>query len=327
MEVYIAWVLLCIITTYSLFTQYYDSLLQGKGLIKKSKQIVIIGQTFYLLIASILIIAGYGLVAIVSAQASSVIIVRWLSYHAFFSHEMKQKLQIAVPHPKKEVLKALVPNALKIGLTSLGGFLVQRSAIVIGSLYLTLDEIASYGISIQLISVIAGLAGIYITTYQPKIAQLRVAQNNSFIKELYLKGQIVLLFTYMVGGMGLFFFGEWTLKLVGSQTHLIAQSMLFVSIVVSFLECNHSVAGTILLSKNEVPFFKASLFSGGATVLLLILFFQYMHIGLWAMIAAPGLAQIAYQNWKWPIVVINELEINRRDVSNAIIRIKNSRTK
>jgi hypothetical protein len=271
--------------------------------------------------------AGYGLVAIVSAQASSVIIIRWLSYRAFFSHEMKQKLQIAVPRPKKEVLKSLVPNALKIGLTSLGGFLVQRSAIVIGSLYLTLDEIASYGISIQLISVIAGLAGIYITTYQPKIAQLRVAQNNSLIKDLYLRGQIVLLFTYLVGGMGLFFFGEWTLNLVRSQTHLIAQSMLFLSIVVSFLECNHSIAGTILLSKNEVPFFKAALLSGGATVLLLILFFQYLNIGLWAMIAAPGLAQIAYQNWKWPIVVINELKINRRDVSNAIIRIKNSKSK
>jgi len=326
-EVYIAWVLLCLITTYSLFTQYYDSLLQGKGLIKKSKQIVIIGQSFYLLIASILIMAGYGLVAIVSAQVSSVIIIRLLSYRAFFTKEMKQKLQIAVPHPTKEVLKALVPNALKIGLTSLGGFLVQRSSIVIGSLYLSLDDIASYGISIQLISVIAGLAGIYITTYQPKIAQFRVSQNASFIKDLYLKGQIVLLVTYLVGGIGLIFFGEWTLRLVRSQTNLIAQSMLFVSVVISFLECNHSIAGTILLSKNEVPFFKASLLSGGATVLLLILFFRFLNIGLWAMIAAPGLAQLAYQNWKWPIVVINELEINRRDISNSIIRNRNTRTR
>ena len=54
-EVYIAWAILCLINTYNLYTLYYDSLLQGKGLIKRSKQIVIIGQSVYLTIATILI--------------------------------------------------------------------------------------------------------------------------------------------------------------------------------------------------------------------------------------------------------------------------------
>ena len=163
-EVYVAWIILCAINTYNLYTLYYDSLLQGKGLIKRSKQIVIIGQTVYLGIASILIMAGFGLIAIVSAQASSVIIVRWLSYHFFFTPELKLKLKESVSRHKNEVLKAITPNAIKIGLTSLGGFMVQRSAIIIGSLYLSLEEIASYGITMQLIGVIAGLAGIYTIT-------------------------------------------------------------------------------------------------------------------------------------------------------------------
>src|ERR1019366_6074958 len=74
-EVYIAWALLCVINTYNIFTLYYDSLLEGKGLIKRAKQIVIIGQTVYLIIAALMIIYQFGLVAIVSAQASSVFIV------------------------------------------------------------------------------------------------------------------------------------------------------------------------------------------------------------------------------------------------------------
>lgn len=320
--VYIAWVLLCVITTYNLFTLYYDSLLQGKGLVKKSKQIVIIGQTVYLLIASLLIMAGYGLVAIISAQASSVIIVRWLSYHAFFTRDIKLKLQNAISRSKTEVLKAIYPNAVKIGLTSLGGFMVQRSAIVIGSLYLPLKEIASYGITMQLIYVIAGLAGIYTATYQPKIAQLRVEQNDFVIKELYLKGEIVLMLTYIMGGMALLILGEWAIKFIGSQTQLMPKLLLFISIIVSFLESNHSIAGTILLSKNEVPFFKASLFSGGATVLLMLLFFQFLNFKLLAMIVAPGIVQGVYQNWKWPLEVINELEINKGDVSKAIKKMK-----
>jgi len=58
-EVYIAWGLLCAINTYNIYTLYYDSLLQGKGLIKKSKQIIIIGQAVYLIIATVLILKGF----------------------------------------------------------------------------------------------------------------------------------------------------------------------------------------------------------------------------------------------------------------------------
>lgn len=320
-EVYIAWIILCAINTYNLYTLYYDSLLQGKGLIKRSKQIIIIGQIIYLVIASSLIISGYGLIAIVSAQASSVIIVRWMSYNSFFTAELKQKLKETATHSKNEVLKAITPNALKIGLTSLGGFMVQRSAIIIGSLYLSLEEIASYGITMQLIGVIAGLAGIYTATYQPKIAQLRVVENNHGIKEIYLKGQFILLFTYIAGGLGLLILGEWGIRLIGSNTQIMPTYLIFIALVISFLEYNHAIAGGILLTKNEVPFFKAAIYSGVATVIFLLIFSNFTNFGLWAMIYAPGIAQGTYQNWKWPIVVIKELGIKPRDISISIHKI------
>jgi O-antigen/teichoic acid export membrane protein len=322
-EVYISWGLLCIITTYNLFTLYYDSLLQGKGLVKRSKQILIIGQMVYLIIASLFLIAGYGLVAIVSAQASSVIIIRWLSYNAFFSSTIKQKLQTAISHSKNEIFKAIYPNAMKIGLTSLGSFMVSRSAIIIGSMYLKLDNIASYGITLQLISVIVGLSTLYTTTFQPKIAQLRIEQNNSKIKDLYMKGQIIMLVTFIVGGVCLLIIGEWGLKFIGSHTILMPRLLILGALFVLFLENNHSLAGSILISKNEVPFFKASILSGGLTVLLLLLLFHYTNFGLWAMIAAPGFAQGIYQNWKWPIVVINELKITKKDIYKSIVNIIN----
>jgi len=318
-EVYIAWTLLCVINSYNLFTLYYESLLLGKGLVKRSKQIVIVGQTVYLIIATILMMAGYGLVAIVSAQASSVLIIRWLSYNSFFTSELKQRLINVVPRSQKDVLKAIYPNALKIGLTCLGGFMVQRSAIIIGSLYLSLEEIASYGITMQLIGVVTGLASIYTFTYQPKIAQLRVVQNNQAIKELYLYGQKVLLLTYIVGGIGLFILGHWALSFIGSKTQLIPTAILLVAIVYSLLESNHSIAAGIILTKNEVPFFKASLFSGAMTILLLLLLFNFTNSGLWAMIVAPGLSQLVYQNWKWPMVVINDLDITFKDICKIFL--------
>jgi hypothetical protein len=41
------------------------------------------------------------------------------------------------------------------------------------------------------------------------------------------------------------------------------------------------------------------------------------------MILAPGIAQICYQNWKWPLVVIKELHIKPKDYYiSAITTIK-----
>lgn len=313
-EVYIAWILLCFISTYNLFTLYYDSLLQGKGLIKRSKQIVIIGQTVYLCIASILILTGKGLIAIVCAQISSVVIVRWLSYRSFFTKEIKQNLQLSQPRPKKEILQAISPNAIKIGLTALGGFMVQRSAIVIGSLYLSLKDIASYGITMQLIGVIAGMAGIYTSTFQPKIVTLRVENNIPGIKKIFLKGQYVLIATYIVCGMAMLFFGEKILHLIGSKTQLMPFYVMMFALILSFEQSNLMVSAGILITKNEVPFFRASLLSGFVIVAGLFLAFNFNTPSLYIMIIIPLLADLAYQSWKWPMDVIRELNISFKDL-------------
>jgi hypothetical protein len=91
-------------------------------------------------------------------------------------------------------------------------------------------------------------------------------------------------------------------------------AIMALAVIVGFLETNHATAGNILLTKNEVPFFKASLLSGGFTMFLLFLLFNFTHLELWAMILAPGIAQGVYQNWKWPFEVIKELKIKVTDI-------------
>jgi len=319
-EIYISWGILCLINTYNLYTLYYDSLLEGKGLIKRAKQIIIIGQSVYLIVASILILDGFGLIAIVSAQALSVIIVRFLSFRSFFSPSICLSLKTAISKPTREILKAIYPNALKIGLSSLGGFMVTRSAIIIGSLYLTLDEIASYGITIQLISIITSLAGIYTATFIPKIVELRVEHRLQVIKQLYLKGQLVLLFTFIIAGMGLLFIGPFALHLIGSKTELMPFSITALAIFVYLEETNLSIAASILLTKNEVPFFKASMISGGLIIVGLLIGFNFLNLGLIGMILIPLIIDLAYQAWKWPLEVAKDLGLTFSDITNSLTK-------
>jgi len=308
-EVYIAWAILCIINSYSLYTMYYDSLLQGQGLIMKARQIQVVGEFAFLLTAIILILLNFSLIAVVSAQALSIIIRRILSYYTIYTANFKQHLRSVVAQSRKEILKLISPNAVKLGLTGLGGFLITRSAIIIGSLYLSLDTIASFGITMQIVAIIGGLATVYFTAYNPKIAQYRAQNNIVEIKRIYLKTCLLLFGTFVFCGIFLLGLGDWVLSAIGSQTPLLPKFLIATALLVVFLEANHATAGGFLLTKNEVPFFKASLISGAATVLLLFVFLGYAQMGVWGMILAPGIAQICYQNWKWPMVVVKELKI------------------
>ncbi|MDR1226007.1 MAG: hypothetical protein LBK47_03810 [Prevotellaceae bacterium] len=323
-EVYIAWAILVAINSYSLYTTHYDSLMQGKGLIKRSKQIQIIGQSVYLIVAVVLILLHFNLIAVISAQALSIVIRRILSYRAVYTSEFKKLINNVTARAKKDFIKPILPNAVKVGLTGLGGFLVVRSSMIMGSLYLSLETIASYGITVQIISIISSIASVYFATYQPKIVQHRTQNDTAAIKQLYLKGCMLLFGTFVLGGIVLVFLGDWALDVVKSQTPLLPKSFISVALLIYLLEANHTIAGGILLTKNEVPFFKASLFSGALTVILLLVFLNYTNLGVWGLILVQGIAQGCYQNWKWPREVIRELYVKRNDIHESLRRVKNN---
>jgi O-antigen/teichoic acid export membrane protein len=315
-EVYIAWGILVAINSYSLYTIYYDSVMQGKGLIKRSKQIQIVGQSVYLIVAVVLILLRFNLIAIVSAQALSVIIRRILAYRTIYTAAFRQQLYGVKTHPTKDILKPVYPNAVKVGLASLSEVLVNRSALILGGLFFSLNDVASYGLSLQVIMIIASISTVYFTSYQPKIAQYKVQNNNHAIALIYLKSCGIMFFTFIMGGTGLILFGDWALQIIKSQTPLLSLSFLIVMLVISYLDYNRGMAGWMLVAGNDVPFFKSNLITAGSTLCLLFAFLQYTDVGIWGLILAQGITQIIYQNWKWPMEVVRTLHIKSSDIKH-----------
>lgn len=302
-----AWGLLIVINCYNLYTLYYDALLLGKGYVKRSQQITIIGQTLYLLTAIGLIYAGFGLTAIVLAQTISVVIRRILSRKVFFTPAIKKRLAMSSSSSVSTILQAIVPNAVKVGLTSLGGFCVNKSALLIGSACLDLTLMASFGITMQVLELIGRCGTVVYQSYTPKLAQYRTEHNLSALKRLYGYSVLSLFLITIAGGVCFVLFGDWALQLIGSRTTFLPLGMMLTMILIHFLEQNHAVAAGFIMADNKIPFFIPSLLSGAATIVLLCISLWGLKWGVWGLILSPGIAQLAYQNWKWPMVVIKEL--------------------
>ena len=303
----VAWLLLIGINCYNLYTMYYDALLTGKGYVKRIQQLNMISQLVYIGLAIGLIYAGFGLTAIVSSQLISIIIRRILAYRTFFTAGMQVHLAEAVPQDAKEILKVISPNAIKIGLTHLGAFLITRSSILVGSAYLTLEEIASYGITIQVMDVLSRCAQVLYIAYTPRLAQCRAENDITQLRRYYIWCKVTYIGIFLLGGFVWIFFGDLALQLIGSNTLFLATPLLLLALAVGFLESNHALSAGFIMADNRIPFFIPSLVSGAATFVLLWIFLGPCHLGVCGLILAPGFAQLAYQNWKWPSVVIKEL--------------------
>jgi O-antigen/teichoic acid export membrane protein len=303
----IAWILLIVINCYNLYTFYYDALLTGKGYIKQGQQINILGQAVYITLAIGLIYTGLGLTAIVASQLASTIIRRELMRKVFYTENLIARLATAETKSSKAILSAIMPNAVKIGLTQLGGFLVNKSAVLIGSAFLTLEQVACYGITIQVMDILARCGTVFYQSYLPKLAQCRAENDQTGLKRYYLLCTGSLWLFFLAGGLIWVLFGNRVLDLIGSETHFVPTMMLSVMLLICALEHNHAVSAGFIMADNKIPFFIPSLVSGASTVLLLWIFSGPLHWGIWGLILAPGIAQLAYQNWKWPYMVIKEL--------------------
>ena len=305
-EIYVSWIIVCLNQSYSLYTLYFESLLYGRGLVKRSNQFVLLGYLMYVTVAVVFLMLGYGLIAIVSAQFISNIIIRLGASISFFTKGIKEKLKYADDSNYKDVLTAISPNAVKVGLSALGSFVINKSSTFLGPYFVSLADMGAYGVTLQLINVVASVSQVFTNVYIPKVFQWRVEKKIEKIKHIFYTSSLILFVVFLGSYVVVLFFGNWTLNLMHSNTQLISNGLLSLLFIHTYLSTNHANAAQYLLSKNEVPFFKASLWSAFFTLILFIIFEVFLDLKLVGMILAPTIAQLVYQNWKWPLEVIKD---------------------
>lgn len=323
-NVWFAWFSYGVLVAYQLYTYYYSSLLIGRGLIKRNLQITIVGQASRIISSILFLLMGFGLISLVIGQLVSDIVNRILCYVAFYDSEIKQKIKESVTIPVKEIMKIMTPNAVKIGVTTIGWFLFNKLIVLIAPLYLTLSQIGSYGTTRQIVDLIVSFGALWFSTYYPKITNHRVNDNLFHLKRMYIKSKLIMFMVFIICGIGFIFAGPVLLNMIHSKTQLLPTIMIIGLLFFAFLDSNQSIASSLLLSGNEVPFMKSALFTGILTVGILFSLLQFTSIGIWSLILAPGISQLAYQDWKWPKTVKINLKIKHIDYWFELTRLVKS---
>ncbi len=311
----LVWVVYAISVFFNVYFNYYTSLLTGRGLQMEQKKALMASRILTIVLTYVLIFSGAGLLGVSIANLIAPFIARWMSYHYFYDKELKEnlELQVATKDEIKELFAVIWYNAKKLGVNFLGGYGIVRFGLFIAGVYLPLREVSSYGLMMQLVTIIAGVSTTFFTTLFPKMTSQRVNKDFDALKRTLALSFNIYYLLFISGSLVLVLAGPPLLSFIGSNAELPSTPILCLFLLINLLENNHSSFGTYITTNNDVPFVKAGLISGGLISLGDILILQFTDLGLLGLILIQGTVQLCYNNWYWPRWVLMELQFPVKD--------------
>ena len=313
-QLWIAFYIFCVAISMNFFYSYYDALLLGRGKVKNANQAISYAKLLNLILASLGLFLGYGLISISISLLLSNILGRFLYHKAYYDKYTIVRLRSSLIYQPKDVFQSIWFNSKKLGLVSVGTFLIFQANMLIAGKFFNLKEVAYYGLVVQLFSLLAIFSRLYFTSHLPRFNSLWMGDNVDKLKGEFIKSMKIGWVLYLVGSLIILFYGRSILNMIGSNTNLPGMPMIIMFAFIYLMEITHGNSGIFLTTKNTVPYVWPTIISGlaifvGNIILIFGFDFRLESFGITTI-----LIQLSYNAWKWPLEVIKELKITFKDM-------------
>lgn len=304
-HILLAWIIYSVGLLLNLYFLYYTPILCGLGVIQHAYFSNIIGR-FSWLIATILAVFYYPtLVGLSVSFLVSVLVNRLVIFYYFNNNEYIVKSKDILGH-HESTIPYIAHNTLKLGVVSLGSFMISRSTVLIAGAFLPLTIAGEYTFSLQVYMALLAVGNVFVMVKVPELARLVLKDDKRELRELITKVLVFSAGIYTSGFILFYLLSEYVIKIIHPKVGFLDDKYLFILGVIFFLELMHSICATIITTTNKVPFVKPAILSGLLIVVSSFILLKYTDLGVIGLIVAQGLIQLMYNNWKWPVFVYKE---------------------
>lgn len=305
------WIVFSISNYFNIYFIYYRSLLTGSGKIYESSISIILSKLTYIITCGVMAYLGFGLISVVVANMLSPLVLFVYSHIKFYTRVIRLLLPNDIRDNEiSDALSGIWYNAQKLGINSLGTFAILKLNMFLAGLFLPLSVVGSFGILTQVVPTLSAVASALFTSFLPQIASLQVAHNNQEITRKLSVTVIVYWLIMIAGGIAFVLFLPWVLQIIGSNADMPPTLICILYLIVMTLEGNHTIFSTVIVSANKVPFVAAGLISGALIGIVMYLSLRFTNLGLLGVVLAQGMVQLAYNNWRWPKYVLEDLKVS-----------------
>lgn len=325
-DVLLSWVIYGTGVVLNLYYSYFTSFLRGVGAIAENNVAGVISKAIQILLSCILLYLGWGLLGASIGYLISGIALRAYSIRAFYRYNnigvlLKNSQYVIKLRECYDMFVVIWHNASKEGLIMIANYLTTQANTLICSSVLGLSTTGSYGISVQLATVVTGMANIPYGTYQPKMMEKIL--NGDKIGSLKLFSGTLLLFSAVYIIMAIAAMLAIPLIVLLKPTFSINYSMMAVLFIFMYIDKIYHNFSSYISNSNRLPYTIPFVISSTCSVLFSYILAKSTNMGIWALIIAPIFVALAYNSWRWPVYVLKDNNIDfKRFIEYGIASVK-----
>ncbi|MBR6147140.1 MAG: hypothetical protein IKQ44_02155 [Lachnospiraceae bacterium] len=300
---------------------YYDSFLRGVGDIEGINRVRVISKAIHVLVAVGLLISGLGIVGASIGYLVHGLVFRIGAKKRFYRYsDIGNRLEHYKTKHKKintNIINVVWHNAWREGMVQSADYLCNHITVIIVSFYCSLSETGAYSLAVQLTQAIVMVSAVIYNAYQPEIQSSYVVRDFKNIKKILSIILVSLVCITSLGGAVLILIGVPAIRFLRPTAALnstLILLVLFYQLLLRLRNCYTSY----LAATNRIIYAKSFLASGILTIILSIVINELFHIGIWGIVISQIAAQLAYNLWRWPIMVHKELNLSIKDILNEL---------
>jgi len=291
--VWIAWAGYLLTIAYNLGASRWLLACQGLGRVREMQASYLWSGLAYVAAAAMLLLAGWGLLALVVANLLRAVIIR--EYCRIVYYAAVPKDADCALRPDKDIIRRLWPNASKFGVVLIGSFFLANGSVLISSHFLGEQITASFGLTAQIGVFLTGFASLWLSVKWPQLTMLRTHGRLEEMSILFARRLALTMGTFLLLAAIVVVAGNQLLEWKGTHTQLLSTPALIFYFSYLAIQLFYVQFGTLAFTENVVPFFKIAIFTGlGMLGLSLIMTRAF---GLWGMLVAPLIAECVYSGW------------------------------
>ena len=311
-----SWPLFCVAVFLNLYFLWSITVLRGYGDIAGEKKALVISKVAQIIISAVFLVTGLGLLGAAIGYLVSCILLRVLAVLALRRHkeieEGRRSDNVPVDGAAvKEIFHTIIHISWRDGLVQLALYASTQAMSILSSLFLGLSETGTYSVFLQFANAVASFASAYPSSFFPAV------------QSSYAEGDLASQRHYVCTGV----VGYWALHIVGTagvcavflplisllKPNIPTDIFLYVSMSIYLGLLNqHSLFCCYIVGMNEVPYMLGYITAAIAGTGLVWVFCGIFGMSAIGIVFGQALAQLAYNNWKWPIYLCNKVGFTYR---------------
>lgn len=310
-----SWLIYCVAVFFNIYYGYYTSFLSGIGAVAENHKAAILSKLIQLVFSTLLLFYGLGLLGVSIAYLLSGLSLRIISKYYFNKYEdIGNKIKnILVENIYRKCftnVRIIWKNASRDGLVTLSNFLTTQANTLLCSSVIGLEATGSYGLSLQIATLISSISSIPFSSFQAKM------QGNAVKGDMHSNVSVfsraILLYICVFIFLGIFSFIAFPILNIIKPDFNIDKIIYIFILIQTLLYGYYNLYASFISCYNLIPYTETYIITSVSSVILSFIFAKYTDLSIWSLVLIPTIISL-YNVYKWPSYVRNNIiQINRK---------------